>query len=569
MKYNRFTRRMFLQGSGNAMLAIPFLSSLLPRELWAAPPGTIKRFVSILGAYDLGHHSAWLPNTSGSITNLVQPNRIYNPGNGQKLVRWQPLREFAPTNSSVLAPIYGSRLNPYLNSMCIMRSLDITDYRGHDASRHLGGLSSAEGRIVQNMRKIPTIDHVINNNRTFNPKGSPVIYAGHASVQGRWSHSYVAPNSASEATHLGYSLQELYNRLFSNGTYPEGGQTTPGHPRRDILSRVLQDYAQVRNSRNISALDRTALDNTLDKMSDVQRGLAATVSSGLCSHRNLSRQGLIYLGATFPDVGRAVADMITASIMCDSARTFTIGSHVANPGGEGYTESGGLDGIMDGLAFTHDNPSHNPFVVQNGMPHWQRLVRRQTPLMQNVIAPLIQNLSTAIDPSNGQSYLYNSLVFSTYESSQMHGYMSMPAILFGNAGGDFGAMGNYIDYSDRSTPPKSGCDEFDSNPTSSRFSNNYTGVHYNRLLVNILQAMGIPESEYEGYANNSQLLNRNDLGPMNANLTSVGGYGYPIVYDLAANLTPDEGAFNLTEVKRQIVDYDIKQFRNKLPMPPG
>lgn len=77
----------------------------------------------------------------------MQPNRIYNPGNGQKPVRWQPLREFAPTNSSVLAPINGSSFSPYLNSMSIMRGLDLTDFRGHDASRHLDGLGDDEGRM--------------------------------------------------------------------------------------------------------------------------------------------------------------------------------------------------------------------------------------------------------------------------------------------------------------------------------------------------------------------------------------------------------------------------------------
>lgn len=567
MKYNPISRRMFLQGSSGTMLAIPFLTSLLPRELWAAPPGTIKRFISIIGHSDLGHHSGWLPNTSGNINNLVQPNRIFNPGNGQKPVRWQPLREFAPTNTSVLAPIYGSAFSPYLNSMSIMRGLDLTDFRGHDSSCRLGGLGGAEGAIVANMRKIPTIDHVINNNRTFNPKGSPVIYAGEQRVAGGgWSYSFVAPNSATPATHLGDSLQEMYNRLFSNGNYPEGGTTSPAHPRRDILTRIMGDYTQVRNSRNISLADRTALDNALDKISDVQRGLAAAVTSGACSHKSLSQSGLIYLSATFPAVGRAVADMITASIMCDSARTFTIGAMVANPGGTDYVAPGGaVNGVMDGVTFEHDISTHNPFLVQSGMTMWQRLIRRQTPVMQNLVAPLIQNLSAATDPSNGQSYLYNSLVFSTFEGSQTHSYMSQPVILFGNAGGDFGAMGNYIDYSDRTTAPSfSGCDGFDDNPASSQFSNNYYGVHYNRLLVNILQAMGIPASEYEGIANNSQLLNRSDLGTLNANLTSVGGYGYPIVYDLSYT---EPGGDNFAALKRFVANYDIKQFRNKLPMP--
>ncbi len=84
-------------------------------------------------------------------------------------------------------------------------------------------------------------------------------------------------------------------------------------------------------------------------------------------------------------------------------------------------------------------------------------------------------------------------------------------------------MGNYIDNSDRATAPQYAvCGGFSNTPSNSEFSNNYYGVHYNRLLVNILQAIGIPTSEYEAFADNTQLLNRNDLGTLNTNLTSVG-----------------------------------------------
>ena len=112
MKFNRSTRRMFLQGSGGALVSIPFLSSLLPHEAWAQSTGTpIKRFISVRSSYDMGHNSSWLPNSSGVVSNLVQPNQVVAGVNGHHNVRWQNLRDFAPTNSSVLAPYYGSSVS--------------------------------------------------------------------------------------------------------------------------------------------------------------------------------------------------------------------------------------------------------------------------------------------------------------------------------------------------------------------------------------------------------------------------------------------------------------------------
>ena len=95
MKFNLLTRRMFLQGTGGALVSIPFLTSLLPKESWAqAANNPIKRFITIRSAHEMGHHSYWLPNTSGQIFNLVQPTQIQAGVNGHHNVRWQSLRDF-------------------------------------------------------------------------------------------------------------------------------------------------------------------------------------------------------------------------------------------------------------------------------------------------------------------------------------------------------------------------------------------------------------------------------------------------------------------------------------------
>lgn len=553
MKYNRMTRRMFLQGSGSALLAMPFLTSLLPREAWGQSPATIKRYISLLSGYEVGHNSTWLPRIGGSVTNLVQPNRVLNPGGTHHAVRWQPLSEFVPNASTPLAPLYGTTLNSHLQHINIMRGLDYAFRYGHGGGHIMGSLSDAEG-VRGALPQIPTIDTILAANQAINPTRRQ-IFAG---AQGGWEGSSLGMSGT--RTTLISELQPLYNVLFDNGNFPEGGSapvTTP-HPKRDILSRALEDYNRMINSRNISAQDRIALTDAMDKMSDVQRGLAGIAQPTLaCSHRSLQRPYASISNIVSSEANsRLLVDMLTAAIMCDTSRIFTIGVNMAYDQYSGFT-----DPTFNYVGDWHQDISHVPFGTTNGRRNWEWVGYRQALFVSRVFAPLVRNLAAATDPSNGRSYLYNSLVHLSYESGQVHGHASQPTILAGNAGGAL-TTGNYIDYSDRAKGAFEGADNFSSNPADANFSNNYYGVSYNRLLVTILQAMGMTSAQYEVDSRNAQLYNRTDIGAYNNNLTSIGGYGHAF----NADRTYNNWVSGFLPALRQ---YDLTQFRNRLPMPTG
>src|SRR3712207_6383045 len=78
MKYNRLTRRMFLQGTGSTLLSIPFLDSLVPRQARAATVEPIRRYVGLSSAYYLGHSRYWFPK----LTTLSNPLDL--PGSPHK-----------------------------------------------------------------------------------------------------------------------------------------------------------------------------------------------------------------------------------------------------------------------------------------------------------------------------------------------------------------------------------------------------------------------------------------------------------------------------------------------------
>lgn len=545
---------MFLQGSGGALLAIPFLESLLPSTAWGQAASTPKRFLALIDRQDIGHNSNWIPNLSGNPYNIPQPANSTTI-NGEKFF-YQQLSDFTQGGRE-LAPMYGTALNPYLNSINIMRSLDHSCRRAHDTSRVLGGLGFWDD-YYGDLQRIPTIDQVINEKVG---DGRPVIFGGDTGAD--FMSLARAPGSSMRATWLGVSLQELYNSIFRNGTFPDSSTVSSSTSRRDVLSRVLGDFTRVMNSRNISALDKVVLSNALDKMSDVQRGLAA-LPSAQCSYKslNVGTYGTWQM-SPIPQAGKALADLLTVSMMCDAARVFTIGTEV-------------FQDVLQGEVYDHQTTSHTPWApvaAAGGKFEWQIMGLRHKPIFTNFIAPLLQNLSTTIDPSNGQSLLYNSLVYISRESGQVHGWGSQPVITAGNAGGAI-TSGNYIDFADRTKGgPFEGCDTnnatdntrlFDTTPGSQYFSNNWRGLLYNRVLVTCLQAMGLTPVDYENRTLNAQLYNQTTLGAQNTNLTSIGGYGYAYDFDVKKSISATRP---IEQVVTDIKFYDLNTFGRKLPLP--
>ncbi len=547
---------MFLQGSGSTLVAIPFLASLLPRETWAQSATAPRRFISIFSDLDYGHNSVWLPNGTANITNIPQPSRTYVVGGGHHDIRYQALRDFAPSATSSLTRLHGTSLSPYLESVSILRSLDYCDIRGHDSSRLLGGarLYSQNEAFGTNWKAIPTIDHVINNNRTFNPNGLPLMFGGMTpGITGNsWSYAPATGSGVTAIVPIDV-MQSFWNSLFRSGSFPESGVATPAHPRRAILGSVIDDFKRVMNSRNISSLDKAALSNAMDKLSDVQRGLSQG-STAQCSYKGLTKNLDMYKVSNIAANGKALADMIVASIMCDSARVFNLALS------DEYTQTEVLPLQNVDL---HQNVSHTPFATYNGRAAWTYMADTQAAVFKNFIAPLVQGLSAATDPSNGKSYLYNSLIMAAPSSGQTHGKGSLPVTLIGNAGGNV-PSGNYVDFADRAKGAFAGCDSMNDQAGNASFSNNWYGVSYNRLLVTILQGMGLTPSDYEDNTLNTQLYNKTDIGTLNANVSNIGGYGYATAVDIRNR---PAGDYFVDEARESLPKYDLKQFKNKLPIP--
>ena len=550
MKYDKVSRRMFLQGLGS-LLPMPFLISLAPRELWAQSSQTIRRYISIQGNYDYGKHQNWFPS-------MNRPSQVLNPGNGDAPLYYQPLRSYLSSTTAPLSLIFGNHLNPYLNHVNIIRGLDQSTRLAHGLGHTMGNIAATDGHDPEaaRLRPLRTIDQVLRDNTRFNPRNRDVAVLGNQSRSFRRDPS----GNIVRATTAWPHTRGAFDYLFDGGSLPESGTTTVpvAHPRRDLLNNVMEDYTRVKNGRQISAQDRIALDNALDLIADIQRNLAGSEQtvSGTCRYRHIATDHntpSFYRGT---QAMRAYADMIVAAIMCDVTRVFSLSSTLEEWGANTYDVHPSED--------FHQGHSHIPFSVVNGKVNWQYMGEIQNDHVRYLIAPLIQGLASATDPSNGQTYLHNSLVHYTLECSQVHGMNSTPCMLAGNAGGNL-TSGYMLDYSDRSRIHAMCADNFDPNPNHERFSHEYVGIPLNRLFNTVLQSMGLQPSEYEDNTINTHFQGRSDghYGAINNGISRMGGYGHWGPHYADRN----GGWINGIYIPRQ-ASFNLHHFKNPLVMPP-
>ncbi len=544
MKLHAHSRRMFLQGAGGALVAIPFLSSLLPREARAQAAGVPKRYIGIWGNYDYGHGRHWYP-TLADLPQTLQRT-------GEAPVHYQPLRSLMGAGGA-LSKILGPGLTPHLGSLNLMRGLDFIDWYGHGFGHCFGNMAAVvSNEKLTALPMMMTIDQVLGRNPRINPTASEPFLLSNASDAGT-SYGPDASGRVGRKTVMAKTAQGIYQTLFRSGAVLETGQTTTAPPRRDVLSRVMEDYRRVRNGSQISAVDRTVLDNALDKLAEVQRNMSAPTVVNGCTYKNVARTGATEnydSAAAFKNM----ADLMVAGMMCDLNRVFHFSAFINDAY---YNKSNGL---------FHDGHTHRPLETVAGKLNHIYLAEIQAQLVTNFIVPLLDGMAAAIDPANGKSILYNSIVHFSIESGTVHSFSDTPTLLAGNAGGAL-TSGHMIDYSNRAIydgefnlPHEGGWSGVGTNPDWVGY---WHGLPVNRVFNTVLQAMGLTRAEYERKDINQWYLNRTDgaLGARNNNISDLGGYGY-----VGVVAPPSNSGWEMYGHHRYH-DYDLRYFKDTLAMP--
>jgi hypothetical protein len=511
------SRRMFLQGSSGALLGIPFLVSVVPKQA-RAQQQVKKRFIA-LKSYSTQVIRDWYPARPTPGYQLRGP---WSPANrddatvalnqlipGQRDHRWAPLVDFARGGQGI-SRIIDQKFNRYLNKMMLVRGLDFHMDTNHNGGGMLGNFASSEGEAYQdfrrplneqgNNRNRATIDQIMAYSNSFYTQGVPAggarsIHLACRRYRGDLKDlmcftTFGDPNRAPQPVTTILNPQEAFDQIFggmmnNNNNQTPAPETDPGN-RTQLMNLVFEDFQRVRNGRRISSSDKLLLDNYMDRLTDLITALSSSGPiqvGGECrvpnrppSINNASN------GTSVRESNQHMVNIIIAAILCGHTNiaTLDIKSGFDSDTGIGSPHAGDVPGQWHGSAHRwSDNDNTAAMRQLLGINKW---------IADSLYYPIVEALD-AVDDGNGQTVLDNSVVYWGNELGFNHLAYSVPALTAGSAGG-FLNTGRYYDY-------------IQWNRQAGKFSQDgghtIPGVTHNRFLATLLQSMNISQAEYEAY----------------------------------------------------------------------
>ncbi|MBL8950102.1 MAG: DUF1552 domain-containing protein [Myxococcaceae bacterium] len=545
MKFDRLSRRHFLQGLGGTALALPLLPSL-----WSRAEAQGMRLPRFFVSTWVGHGGVSNENTypiDATVTLRDQPLYAGHVAKTARLVdckrthaqtagsRSQTLEDF-DAGAARISPLIGSFLtDALLEKMNVLRGIDFLHWGGHTRG-YLGNFVNRDGGSDNGLANVPvpTIDQVIAASNNFYTTGERALLKA-PGLSSTWTHLSSARSGSGVAQNPygARTVGELFNLLFNGVT------TMPGQvdPRAALVDRVHGDYARLARGANgpgkrLSKDDRVRLEEYMTNLSSIGERMRAMQTSGctvptvtMAERALRSREG----EADWEWTGAAATATQRVEDQRRSLELFNMLLVHAFSCGSTRIALRQIPALRDqwdpaiyntpstfeaSRTDAHAMTFHNHFMEDRQ----RHMMRSQRFFFQYGFADLVARLeATQVVP--GTTMLDQALVYWSSESGpSTHNAKSVPAILAGRAGGYF-STGNYIDYTNRARVIRA------------RYGDMwYAGLPQNRLLANIAQAMGLTPAEYElsdaAYA--TKFPSRGGRVP---------GYGDPLV-ETGDNLVP-------------------------------
>ncbi len=453
-KHRHTSRRQFLQGAGT-MLAIPALTSLMPKKLAAQILSSAKRrSVSFVSPFGIDPENLFPANQAN--LSIVS---------NEKSVAYKRLSQFG----GQLSPVIDSSFATMYDKMNVYHGLSLTGglISGHNTSilsgTHSGGRSPIYGKsfdviLEKSSAVYANTENVPHKAIRISSKGNDAAFSFD-----RVNGQIVISDSIMGDTNL-------FNTLFGNF------QSGPvDNSKKQIVDKVYEDLKSLEGNSRLSKYDKNILDRYITGINDLQKKLVAP--STTCNKPSLNLQastsGNKY---QFPEnsnwgisnVGRMFEnyiEIIRLAFACDLTRVVHIGNNIWSDS----PISVGTDGGMH-----HDCPTS------------LEAAKRQKWGLDKMLKLAIA-LDADSDPHGSGSILDNSVIFWTNELgawTTSHNTLTLPAISFGSCGGAL-KTGYYMDY--RQRPLKM---------ISETYTPYYPGRPYKQILQTIMSAMGVPKSEY-------------------------------------------------------------------------
>lgn len=486
------SRRQVLRGAGGVTLALPVLPSLLTRTAYGADPVFTRppRLYWITTDHGGAFEESMFPRPSM----LTTSEALFS----DHTVRSGALTPMTSGTDTVLSPVLrapsSSLPASLVRKMNVLWGLDVPFYIAHNTGLHLGNYArndgnGEDGQAVQEFPR-PTIDQIMAWSPSFYPDLSGIRERAMVMAEPAISWNYTDPAKASGAIqHVrGYSSSlELFKKIF----VPSGGPA----PRAPIVDRVLASYNRLRNgNRRLSVADRQRLDDHVARIAELQRKLTSSTGGGAgasCSSVMMpSDDAEKHMGNSPAEAARQLQlwnDVVVAAFMCGTSRIAVLGHGDTSR----YVSYGGD---------WHDNVAHQWRVAEPQAV----LVQSYQRFFASVFVEMARRLDS-VEEVPGLTYLDHSLLVWTQESGmETHGAISVPVVTFGSAAGRL-KTGLLCDYRRMGNPAS----EYEPDGTPGPGGTQTLGLLYGQWLATVLQAMGLPPSEFERWGHK--------------------GYGYPYV----------------------------------------
>ena len=484
------TRRMFLRSAGGAALGLPFLPSLLPRGAKAGIDTPPRRFVGVLTQSGQMVADFW-PTATPAGYQLRSGDRadgttaLHTPMPGSTAV-WAPLSDFA---AQPLSTVLTSELAPYYSKMLLLRGLDYLQGTSHGTGMMLGNYANCSQYGSFESRGLgakPTIDQVLAYSDRFYPtapraRSLALATGSPASIS---DTHYGVPGGLVENVPAYLEPQYLWQDLFADFMEPD---MPVEHPNRRLVNAVYEDYSRLKSNARMGVADRAALDRHMSFLNDIENQLAMGVSAACVRPDEPPFLDTGYPWevvssiADFELTVQLLVDVAVAALRCDMTRivTFNAQMGISSASGEKVNSFHQSDDVAgDWHDFAHDavdEPGDHDHI--NSLNSW---------VTTAIFKRFLEQLD--VEEGEGKTFLDNSLVYLSSELSMDHYVLGMPTVLAGGAGGSL-QTGYYVDYSQLG--------EADYANPILPWGILIPGIPHNRLMVTILQAMGLTPDDYE------------------------------------------------------------------------
>ncbi|MBK6921353.1 MAG: DUF1552 domain-containing protein [Deltaproteobacteria bacterium] len=485
------TRRMFLRGTGGALLAIPLLESLLPRGARAGTAGVPRRFA----AFSTGHggirganmfpDGATLTSSQQYAGHTIRRGALTLSVDGG-VARLSPVLS---ASSSVLTAALAGKLN-------VLRGLDAGFYVAHTRGIHLGNLAGHDESLAPVSERRPTIDQVLAYSDKFYPQ-VPAVRS--INLGPEYSISVGRENPFDPAS----PLQDIPTMRRSLDLFGQIYMAPdPDHVQRPpVVDRVLADYKRVRDGARISAQDRTRLDAHIARLDDFQAKLAAVQSCEDVQPPTQEAEGVINGAPNWGTDPSAQAlywqlfnEVVAIAFSCDTCRIATFAADALRDySGPDYHQDVAHRADRDAPTEPPEDPLSQVWAQDLVRDGHQRF-------FEQVYLDFVAKLD-AIDDGTGGTLLDSSLVAWTQESGiYTHDAIDWGVVLAGGAAGNI-ATGSFCDYRNTAVSGNQYGQAYPGpypmypNDTTPEYS--WFGLMLPQYYGTLLQAMGLSPEDYE------------------------------------------------------------------------